>query len=171
MEPRDVIHWLIDTVSKNGTFMLSIPGRPNGTIDSKEIAILEQIAAWMRINGEAIYETRPWKVYGEGPNAIQSGSFQGNSVRNLGAKDIRFTRNKANTAIYAIVLGWRGDTFVIESLGLAAATQPGRIANVELMGPGEKPVWEQTASGLRVKLAWQEDPVMDYAVALKILLA
>jgi hypothetical protein len=46
------------------------------------------------------------------------------------------------------------------SLGLTAATQPGKIANVELVGPGGKPVWEQAASGLRVKLAWQEDPVM-----------
>ena len=102
--PRDIIHWLIDAVSKNGTFILNIPGRPDGTIDSKEIAVLDQIAAWIQINGEAIFATRPWKVYGEGPNSIKAGSFQGHSVAQLGPKDIRFTRNKANTVIYAIAL-------------------------------------------------------------------
>ena len=106
LPPRDVIHWLIDTVSKNGTFILNVPGRPDGTIDSKEIAVLDGITAWMQTNGEAIYETRPWKVYGEGPNSIKAGSFQGGALSKLGEKDIRFTRNKANTVIYALVLGW-----------------------------------------------------------------
>ena len=68
LPPRDVIHWMIDTVSKNGTFILNVPGKPDGTIDSKEIAVLDGITAWMQVNGEAIYETRPWKVYGEGPS-------------------------------------------------------------------------------------------------------
>ena len=171
MEPRDILHWMIDTVSKNGTFILNVPGRPDGTIDHKEAAIVDQIADWMQINGEAIYATRPWKVYGEGPNAVKSGSFQGNSVHNLGAKDIRFTRNKANTVIYAIALGWPAGAFVIESLGLSAATQPGKIVNVQLLGSGEKLTWEQTAAGLRVELPWQESPAMDYAVALKLALA
>ena len=99
LQPRDVIHWMIDTVSKNGTFILNIPGKPDGTIDSKEIAVLDGITAWMQINGEAIYETRPWKLYGEGPDMVKSGSFQGTSISKLGAKDIRFTRNKTNTVI------------------------------------------------------------------------
>ncbi|HVN03100.1 MAG TPA: alpha-L-fucosidase [Bryobacteraceae bacterium] len=171
LEPRDAVHWLIDTVSKNGTFILNIPGKPDGTIDRKEIAVLDRIAAWMRINGEAIYETRPWKVYGEGPNAVKSGSFQGNSVHNLGAKDIRFTRNKANTVIYAIALGWPAGALTIESLGTAAATKPGKIAHVQLLGSGEKLTWEQTAAGLRVELPGEETPAMDYAAALKVFLA
>jgi len=171
LEPRDAVHWLIDTVSKNGTFILNIPGKPDGTIDRKEIAVLDRIAAWMRINGEAIYETRPWKVYGEGPNAVKSGSFQGNSVHNLGAKDIRFTRNKANTVIYAIALGWPAGALTIESLGTAAAAKPGKIAHVQLLGSGEKLTWEQTAAGLRVELPGEETPAMDYAAALKVFLA
>jgi len=81
------VHWLIDTVSKNGTFILNVPGKPDGTIDSKEIAVLDGVTAWMQANSEAIHETRPWKVYGEGPNTVKSGSFRGDSIRRVGAKD------------------------------------------------------------------------------------
>ena len=148
MQPREVIHWLIDTVSKNGTFILNVPGRPDGTIDSKERLILERIGAWMAVNGEAIYATRPWKVYGEGPNAIRDGSFQGKSVQQLSAKDIRFTRNKAGTVVYAIALGWPKEPMLIRSLGTAAATRPGAVSQVELLGTDARPQWRQAAEGL-----------------------
>ncbi len=171
LPPRDVIHWLIDTVSKNGTFILNVPGKPDGTIDSKEIAVLDGVTSWMQVNGEAIYETRPWKIYGEGPNSIKSGSFQGNSVSKLGAKDIRFTRNKANNVIYALALGWPTEPLVVQSLGSAAPTQPGKVTAVELLGTGEKVSWKQTADGLRVELPNQYQPKVDYAAALKIRLS
>jgi len=171
LPPRDAIHWMIDTVSKNGTFILNIPGRPDGTIDSKEIAVLDGITAWMQTNGEAIYETRPWKVYGEGPNQIKAGSFQGNSISKLGPKDIRFTRNKANTIVYAIALGWPQETIVIQSLGLSAETKPGKVAKVELLGTGAKVTWKQSAAALRIDLPRQYQPKVDYAAALKVTLA
>ena len=168
LQPRDVIHWMIDTVSKNGTFVLNIPGKPDGTIDSKEIAVLDGITAWMQINGEAIYETRPWKIYGEGPDMIKSGSFQGTSISKLGAKDIRFTRNKTNTVIYAIALGWPVGEFVIQSLGTASAAQPGKIEHVQLLGTDAKLKWKQSAEGLRVELPKQYHPTSDLAAALKV---
>jgi len=168
LPPRDVIHWLIDTVSKNGTFILNIPGKPDGTIDSKEIAVLDGITAWMQVNGEAIYATRPWKLYGEGPDMIKSGSFQGGSVSKLGVKDIRFTSNKAHTVVYAMTLGWPTDAFVVQSLGTGAATNPGKIEQIQLLGTEEKPHWKQTATGLRVELPKSYHPNTDYAAALKI---
>ena len=171
LQPQDVIHWLIDTVSKNGTFILNIPGKPDGTIDSKEIAVLDKITEWMQRNGEAIYATRPWKIYGEGPDMVKSGSFQGNSISKLNAKDIRFTRNKANTAIYAIALGWPAGEFVIQSLGTASATQPGKIKFVQLLGTSEKLKWKQTAEGLRVELPRGYQPATDFAAALKVSVA
>ena len=171
LHPQDVIHWMIDTVSKNGTFILNIPGKPDGTIDSKEIAVLDGITAWMQVNGEAIYATRPWKIFGEGPNMVKSGSFQGTSVRKLNAKDIRFTRNKANTAIYAIALGWPAGEFVIQSLGTASATQPGKIKSVQLLGTSEKLKWKQTAEGLRVELPRGYQPATGFAAALKVSVA
>lgn len=168
LPPRDVIHWLIDTVSKNGTFILNVPGKPDGTIDSKEIAIVDRITDWMSVNGEAIYETRPWKVYGEGPDTIKSGSFQGNSIAQLSEKDIRFTRSKDGKTLYAIALGWPAAEFAIASLGTASATQPGKIERVELLGTAEKPRWKQAADGLRVTLPAGYKPAVDFAAALKI---
>jgi alpha-L-fucosidase len=171
LPPRDVIHWMIDTVSKNGTFILNIPGRPDGTIDSKEIAVLDGITAWMQVNSEAIYETRPWTIYGEGPNSVKAGAFQGNSISKLGAKDIRFTRNKANTVIYAHVLGWPTDAVLIQGLGASSATKPGKVAKVELLGTEKKAIWRQTADALSVQLPKDYQPPVDYAAVFKISLA
>ena len=171
LPPRDVILWLIDSVSKNGTFVLNIPGKPDGTIDSKEIAVLDGVTAWMEVNGEAIYETRPWKIYGEGPHNVKSGPFQGNSISSLGPQDIRFTRNKANTVVYAIVLGWPTEAVVVPSLGSSASAQPGKVARVELLGTGEGVNWKQNADGLRVELPKQYRPKVDYAAALKVSIA
>ncbi len=176
--PRDVIHWLIDTVSKNGTFVLNIPGKPDGTIDRKEIAVLDKITDWMRTNGDAIYSTRPWKVFGEGPNMINKestigggGNDSGVNVGALGAADIRFTRNKTNTLVYAITLGWPKVAFWVRSFGTAAETNPGKIEHVELLGTGEKLEWKQTPMGLRVELPKHYHPTTDYAAALRISLA
>jgi alpha-L-fucosidase len=167
--PRDIIHWMIDTVSKNGTFILNSPGKPYGTIDRKEIAFLDRMTEWMQVNGEAIYATRPWKIYGEGPNMVKSGSFQGNSISKLGPQDIRFTRNKANTVVYAIVLGWPGAEAVVQALGTASPQSPGKISNVELLGYQDKLKYRQDASALHVQLPAQQ--LSDDAIALKVSLA
>ena len=166
MHPRDIIHWMIDTVSKNGTFILNVPGKPDGTIDRKEIAFLDQMTEWMQVNGEAIYATRPWKIFGEGPDTVKSGSFQGNSINKLGPRDIRFTRNKANTVVYAIVLGWPGTEAVIHALGTASPQLPGKVANVELLGYRDKLQFRQGASALHVQLPAQK--LSDYAISLKV---
>ena len=167
MHPGNVIRWMADTVSKNGTFILNIPGKPDGTIDRREELILEKIGAWMAVNGEAIYATRPWNVYGEGPNAIKSGSFQGNSVQSLSAKDIRYTRSKDGATVYAIALGWPEGEMLLNSLGTAAPTKPGRVDHVALLGT-EKPVtWRQDEAALHVTLP-DYKPDAAYAAALKI---
>jgi alpha-L-fucosidase len=166
-----VIHWLVDTVSKNGTFILNLPGMPDGTIDSKEIAVLDQIEAWLKVNGEAIYETRPWTVYGEGPTQIESGSFKGTSIKSLGSKDFRFTRNKANNVIYAICLGWPYGDMQIASLGLSSKTNPGKVQNVTVLG-SEAPIkWSQGADALHVELPRQTRGVNDYGAAIRIALS
>ncbi len=168
LPPRDVIHWLIDTVSKNGTFVLNIPGRPDGTIDSKEIAILDQITAWIQVNGEAIFATRPWTTFGEGPNQASSGAFQGASIRKLGAQDIRFTRSKDNRTIYAIALGLPAGALRVQALATSASTNPGKIQQVQLLGAHQTLAWKQTDAGLQVEIPADYRPACDFATALKI---
>ena len=68
-------------------FVLNVPGKPDGTIDTKEIAVLEKITSWMNVNSEATYKTRPWKIFGEGPNNVTAGAFHGDTVASFGAKD------------------------------------------------------------------------------------
>jgi alpha-L-fucosidase len=99
---------------------------------------------------------------------LDTREFKGDSIKNLGVHDIRFTRNKANTVIYALVLGWPTSEFVVESLGTASSAKPGKIADVRLLGTDEKVKWTQTAAGLRVELPLHYHPKADYASALKI---
>ena len=162
-----VIHWLADVVSKNGIFVLNIPGKPDGTIDAKEQHILDELGGWMAVNGEAIYATRPWKIFGEGPHAVKAGNAKGRSVSVLGPADIRFTRNKANTVVYAIFLGMPEREFGVKAFGSSAATNPGKILHVQLQGSDERLAWRQTPSELRVEPP-KQPPVSTSAVALKI---
>jgi len=164
--PRDIIHWLIDTVSKNGTFILNIPGRPDGTIDSKEIAVLDKITEWMEVNGEAIYETRPWKVFGEGPQTSPSAFSRENNVIRLGPQDIRFTRSKSGTAVYAIVLGLPEREVVIRALGTSSPQSPARATRVEWLGCRDKVQFRQIATGLHVQLPVKKLP--EAAISLKV---
>ncbi len=167
MKPVEVIHWMVDAVSKNGTFILNIPGKPDGTNDSDEIAILEQIGSWMQTNGEAIYATRPWKTFGEGPHAVKSGAFAGESTSSLNSSDIRFTKSKRGDTVYAITLGWPdGKSFEVKSMGLASSLHPGKIENVELLGCVNKLEWSQTAESLKVDKPLEKP--CDFAYTLKI---
>jgi alpha-L-fucosidase len=167
LHPRSVIHWLVDTVSKNGVFVLNVPGRPDGTIDSKEIAVIDKITAWMNVNSEAIYETRPWKIFGEGPNNVSPGAFHGDSVASLGAKDVRFTRTKNGRVIYAIILGLPNQETNIQALGHSGASSPGRIEKLEVLGAREAPTWKQSENGLIVKVPKGIEGIPEYGVALK----
>lgn len=169
MAPREVIHWMIDTVSKNGTFLLNIPGKPDGTIDPKERLILERIAEWMKVNGEAIYSTRPWTAFGEGPH-LTGVTVGGKLTAPFDAHDIRYTRNKAGTVVYAIALGWPEEALVLRPFGTTACPAPGKVGQVEMLGSPEKVRWQQSAQGLRIDPPRQKSDT-DIAVAFKISLA
>ncbi|MDN5286360.1 MAG: alpha-L-fucosidase [Mucilaginibacter sp.] len=164
---KTVIHTLVDIVSKNGNLLLNIPVRGDGTIDSEERAIVENIGAWMQVNGEAIYGTRPWKVFGEGP-AIESAApisaqgFNEGKGKPFGAEDIRFTL-KGKT-LYATMLGWpAGNEALIKKL--ATGDRTGKVSQVSLLG-NDKLSFQQTAEGLKVKLP-EQAPGKD-AFVLKI---
>jgi alpha-L-fucosidase len=154
MQPREIIHWLVDTVSKNGTFLLNIPGRPDGTIDSKERLILERLADWMKVNGEAIYATRPWNVFGEGPH-LTAVTVNGKLTAPFDAHDVRYTRNKSGSVVYAFALGSSSEALLLHALGTTGTPAPGKVERVEQLGSTETIQWKQEAGGLRIQPARQ----------------
>lgn len=169
---QTVVHTLIDVVSKNGNLLLSVPVRGDGTIDEQEQAIVEEIGRWMAVNSEGIYDTRPWKVFGEGPvmeeaAAPMSGAgFNEGKGKAFSAADIRFTA-KGET-VYAFVMG-RPETgkVTIASMRSGSPHLARRIAKVELLGSGRRLAFRQTAAGLQVTLPADASPLA-YASALKI---
>jgi alpha-L-fucosidase len=148
---KTVIHMLADIVSKNGNLLLNIPVRGDGSIDEKEVAILEGIAAWMDVNSESIYGTRPWKTFGEGPASsgveLSAQGFNEGKGKPFTAEDVRFTTGK-DGSLYAIVLGWPEQPLALESLATDAAGS--KIIDVKLLGSTESVPWEQTSDALRI---------------------
>ncbi|WP_199486015.1 alpha-L-fucosidase [Micromonospora haikouensis] len=112
---KSLLHALIDRISKNGTMVLNIAPMADGTIPSGQRTILQGFGDHLRRFGEAVYSTRAWSVHGEGPTQMGGGSFQ--TPREGNGQDIRFTRTKDNTVLYATVLGWPGATLNITTLG------------------------------------------------------
>lgn len=167
---QTVIHMLIDIVSKNGNLLLSVPIRGNGTIDDKEEKILQDMAAWMNVNSEAIFDTRPWRVYGEGPSTKEVIPLDGpgfNEGKNAPytSRDIRFVE-KGNT-LYAHVLQWPADgRVVIQSLAKGSKLYKGAIRKVELLGAGNVK-FKRTDEGLVVELPRDKQPNA-ISLALKI---
>jgi alpha-L-fucosidase len=169
---QTVVHMLVDIVSKNGNLLLSVPVRGNGTIDEKEQAIVEEIGRWMAVHGEAIYDTRPWAVFGEGPALHRTapltdqGMNEGKSAP-LTSADIRFTA-KGDT-VYAFVMGWpAGRDIGIAALGAAAGHLDKPVSRVEFVGTGAPLAFRQGADGLKVTLP-ATAPALPYAFALKVL--
>lgn len=143
--PGEIVARLIDTVAKGGTYLLNISPMADGIIPQAQRETLLGIGRWLRVNGEAIYGTRPWTRFGEG-----------------GANGIRFTvRGKT---LYAIALAWPGRELRVASLG----PQAGRIARVALLGRRKPLAFTQDAGGLRIALPEQKPAGMDHAYAFRI---
>lgn len=142
-----VVRNFVDVVSKNGTFLLSIPIRGDGTIDDRERAFLKGLAAWNQVNGEAIFGSRPWKVHGEGPTQIPPGRSSDGPLP-FTSEDIRFTANRG--ALYAFVLRLPETAVRVKSLG-TSAPYAAKIASVSLVGSTEAVAWRQEADALVIE--------------------
>jgi len=146
-----VICILVDIVSKNGNLLLNIPVRGDGSIDDKEVAILEGIAAWMDVNKESIFGTRPWTIYGEGPsvdavNTLNGPGFNEGKV-GFSEKDIRY--NQKENVLYATVMGIPTGTITLKSLSKKAGNL--NIKKIELLGSNEKLSWKQYSDSLVIE--------------------
>ena len=160
----DLIGDLVDIVSKNGILLLNIGPRPDGTIPEGDAQLLRAIGQWLQTNGEAIYGTRPWKIYGEGPTQVMEGSFNDTRRQSFTSQDVRFT-TKGDT-LYVTIFGWPAGELTIRALGKSAGQYDGTIGNVELLGSDEPVQWAQDDSSLRVTMPLQQPG--DHAFVLKI---
>jgi alpha-L-fucosidase len=161
--PTSLVHDFIDIVSKNGALLLNIGPKSDGTIPQEDQEILREIGAWLKINGEAIYGTRPWKVFGEGPTKVHQGHFTDTKREPFTAEDIRFTQKDG--AIYAMVLAAEVSTVNILSLGSSIPLEPRTVSKVEVVG-GRNCAFERGANGLMVTLPLGMS--QKHAVTLKI---
>jgi len=147
--PDFIVHQLIDIVSKNGNLLLNVGPRPDGTIPDPVRNTLLEIGAWLKQNGEAIYQTMPWFVFGEGPTRITPGFGHDQDTQPYTSEDFRFTRK--GTTIYAISMAWPADGhFVIRSLGSAQQAKDLHVSSVELLGSYAKLDWRQSADTLEI---------------------
>ena len=146
---------LVDTVSKNGNFLLSIGPKPDGTLRQEEVNALREFGRWLKVNGEAIYGSRPWRKFGHGrivrPN-VEPGA-------------VRFTVNDG--CLYATCFGWpQSQVFSIESLGNKDSISKKGIDSVEMLGVSKPLAWKQTSNTLEV--TFPKEKPCDYAYVLKI---
>jgi alpha-L-fucosidase len=150
---KKVIDLLTDIVSKNGNLLLNFPLPNSGELDFEEMEVLEGITAWMQVNSEGIYSSRPWKIYGEGPSTrikIETGNFNEDKTNDLTAEDVRFTVKDGR--IYAFVMGWPEKEAKVNAFGLASPQNPGKIGKVELLGYKGDLKWKQSDSSLKVEM-------------------
>jgi alpha-L-fucosidase len=162
--PQAMVQLLVNVVSKNGNLLLNIPLPGHGRPDDDEFAFLDKFGAWMAINSEAIYSTRPWKIAGEGPTQ-SSGATPYGRLPQFAPGDMRFTTK--GDSLYAIALAWPGDgKLLIKSLATGSPHYGGEIARVGLLGSESNLVWSRNADGVAITLP--EKPPCDYACVFKI---
>ncbi len=160
-----LVHDLIDIVSKNGNLLLNVGPKPDGTIPSEQQDILRNIGDWLRVNGPALYGTRPWVRFGEGPTQTAEGAHQEHKNKGGTADDYRFTI-KGDT-LYAHCLGWPQEAFVIKSLGRTATKDQGlKIKQVSVLGSDGAVKWQQTVDVLRVNKPANKP--CNYAYVIKV---
>jgi alpha-L-fucosidase len=164
--PQFIVHQLVDIVSKNGNLLLNIGPRSDGTIPDEVQKVLRSVGSWLAMNGDAIYGTRPWHVYGEGPTKIAAGSFHDTETAPFTPDDFRFTTRGG--VLYAIELGWpSSEEATIQSLGSVAMPNQ-TIVSVVLLGSGATLKFEQKSDALHIHLPARAPCDFAYSFAITL---
>lgn len=157
MTSGQVVRMLVDIVSKNGNLLLNVVQTPEGDLEPDVLNILDGIAAWVAVNGEAIYGSRPWVVFGEGPALSQQqekgrhGGLRDVPSKPYTAADYRFTTSKDGSTLFAFCFGKPDTEFRVQSLGASVGKLDREIASVSILGSAETPRWHQSADALVVE--------------------
>ncbi len=144
-----LLDFLVDVVSKNGAVLLNVTPTPTGVIPRAVAQRLREMGAWLKINGEAIYDTRPWVIYGEGPQEVIEGHLAEHKTKDAVAEDIRFTTK--GDKLYATSLGVpESGKILIKSLATGAGYLKVPVTKVKMLGTKAKIEFKQTAAGLEI---------------------
>lgn len=166
--PNQLIDILVDIVAKNGVMLLNVPPDPDGSIPQVMVDLLTEMGAWLEVNGEAIYGTRPWTVFGEGPTRLPEGGHKIEKIKiEYTASDIRYTQ-KSDKEFFAIVMDQPADEIVMHTLSTQIGALNSKILDIRLLGSEEAISWERNERGLVIQ-APKVFPT-DYAHAFKITL-
>jgi len=155
---ENLVHNLVDRVSKNGYLLLNVGPKADGSIPEEVQERLLGLGRWLEVNGEAIYGTMPWIIPGEGPTKLENkGPFNESDALRYTAQDVRFTAK--GEVLYATVLGWPGEKILIRSLSGGPDPQhnfrngwyPSEISSITMLGDGKPLRWEMSAEGLSIE--------------------
>lgn len=168
--PVDIVRDLVDIVSKNGNLLLNIGPKADGTIGDEDTAVLKAIGEWLKINGEAIYNSRVYRISGEGPTKIIEGQFSDGQKKNYTCEDIRFT--VADGYLYAIALKCSDNgEYCIKTLGEKDASKQanfhGIIDDITVLGSDKKTQWTRNENGLFIKTEYKSDYPISFKIKLK----
>lgn len=144
-----LVHDLVDIVSKNGNLLMNVGPRKDGVIPEEAAEILRGLGAWLQVNGEAIYDTRHWARFGEGPTGVTVGHLTERSNPEMTARDIRYTQSEE--AFYAIALGWPDGNLQMTAL-TPDAFDANSVMKATLLGAEGDLEWRQTETGLTVSM-------------------
>jgi alpha-L-fucosidase len=134
---NELVDVLVDIVAKNGCMLLNVGPKADGTIPDQGQTLLLGLGDWLKVNGPAIYYTRPWLVYGEGPTRPKGGTFsEEQDRRDYLARDLRFTQSKDGQTLYVIALDWPDQVMTVSAINVTAAAPDARV---ELLGFGPLP--------------------------------
>lgn len=149
--PNELVDILVDIVAKNGSMLLNVPPNPDGSIPEEMAFLLKEMGVWLKVNGEAIYGTRPWTVFGEGPTRLPEGGHKIEKIKiEYKNTDIRYTK-KSDKEFFAIVMDKSEGETILKTLSTDIGVLNSKIVSIELVGSNEKIEWVRDSRGVVIK--------------------